>query len=75
VTEVRPGTSNSEGAIFLSIAQGCFAIGRFTGTGLMKTTKPRYVFLLFYTGATLFVGISVGTRRNAGLGMAFHKSE
>uniref|UniRef100_A0A0W0F3A5 Uncharacterized protein n=1 Tax=Moniliophthora roreri TaxID=221103 RepID=A0A0W0F3A5_MONRR len=33
VTEVRSGTDSALGAKFLAAAQGCFAVGRFLGTG------------------------------------------
>jgi len=34
VTEVRPNTDSALGAKFLAAAQGCFAVGRFSGTGV-----------------------------------------
>ncbi|KAJ3830622.1 major facilitator superfamily domain-containing protein [Lentinula raphanica] len=34
VTEIRPNTSSALGAKFLAIAQGCFAAGRFSGSGM-----------------------------------------
>jgi FHS family L-fucose permease-like MFS transporter len=34
VTETRGETSSALGAKFLAIAQGCFAIGRFSGSGM-----------------------------------------
>jgi len=33
VTEIRPGTNSALGAKFLAAAQGCFAVGRFSGSG------------------------------------------
>lgn len=40
-TEVRSNTSSALGAIYLAVAQGCFAIGRFSGSLAMKFVKPR----------------------------------
>lgn len=40
-TEVRTNTSSATGAIFLAVAQGCFAVGRFSGSFAMKFIKPR----------------------------------
>lgn len=69
VTEVRKGTTNSMGANFLAIAQGCFAIGRFLGAGIMKFIVPRKVLLIFFSGVILFQALAVGFRGNAGLAM------
>ncbi|KAL0580344.1 hypothetical protein V5O48_001681 [Marasmius crinis-equi] len=69
VTETRPSTSSALGAQFLAIAQGCFAIGRFTGSGLMKFVKPRIVFLIYLTCAMAFCAASIRTRDNTGLAM------
>lgn len=67
-TEVRPG-SDSAGAQFLAIAQGCFAIGRFSGSGLMKFIRPRIVLLGYLTAAMAFCAASINTRGNVGLAM------
>lgn len=40
-TETRKNTSSATGAIYLAVAQGCFAIGRFSGSFLMQFVKPR----------------------------------
>ncbi|KAF8469491.1 major facilitator superfamily domain-containing protein [Kalaharituber pfeilii] len=69
VTEVRSGTSNSMGANFLAIAQGCFAIGRFIGSGVMKFILPRKALLIFFSGVVVFQALSVGLRGNIGLSM------
>ncbi|KAL8963855.1 MAG: hypothetical protein Q9183_004898 [Haloplaca sp. 2 TL-2023] len=39
--ETRTGTSSATGAIYLAVAQGCFAIGRFSGSFLMQYIKAR----------------------------------
>ena len=44
--ETRRNTSSATGAIYLAIAQGCFAIGRFTGSFFMNFVKPRCVLCL-----------------------------
>ncbi|KAK7027965.1 hypothetical protein VNI00_015048 [Paramarasmius palmivorus] len=69
VTETRSNTDNALGAKFLAAAQGCFAVGRFTGTGLMKVIKPRIVFLFYLTGTLAFCAASIDTRENTGLAM------
>lgn len=69
VTETRPGTSNATAANFLAVAQGCFAIGRFSGSILMKFVKPRIVFLAYLTGVVAFNAASINTVGNTGLAM------
>ncbi|KAG6888096.1 hypothetical protein C0995_010701 [Termitomyces sp. Mi166 len=69
VTETRGQTSSALGAKFLAIAQGCFAIGRFSGSLLMRFTKPRYVFLLYLSGVIAFCSASITQRGNIGLAM------
>lgn len=69
VTEVRKGTTNAMGANFLAIAQGCFAVGRFMGAGIMKFIIPRKVLFIFFSGVILFQAMAVGFRGNAGLAM------
>jgi MFS transporter, FHS family, L-fucose permease len=67
-TEVRKGTSSAQGSNFLAIAQGCFAIGRFTGSALMKFIKPRKAFMIYFTGVVVSLAVSIGARGNPGLG-------
>ncbi|KAL0576859.1 hypothetical protein V5O48_005124 [Marasmius crinis-equi] len=69
VTEARPGTEDSLAAKFLAAAQGCFAVGRFTGSGIMKYVRPRIVLLVYLTGALVFCAASIDTRDNTGLAM------
>ncbi|KAI5799126.1 major facilitator superfamily domain-containing protein [Peziza echinospora] len=68
-TEVRHGTSNSMGANFLAIAQGCFSLGRFLGVVFMKFFMPRKVFIAFFTCLIIFQCLSIGLTGNAGLAM------
>lgn len=69
VTETRPGTSSAAGANFLAGAQGCFAVGRFSGSILMRFVKPRWVFLAYLTGVVAFNAASIDTVSNTGLAM------
>jgi len=68
VVETRIGTSHASAANFLATAQGCFAIGRFTGSFIMKFVRPRKVFLAFYVGVLAFISAACSARGNAGLG-------
>ncbi|KAG5340143.1 hypothetical protein C0989_002699 [Termitomyces sp. Mn162] len=69
VTETRGQTSSALGAKFLAVAQGCFAIGRFTGSLLMRFVKPRYILLLYFSGVIAFCSASITQRGNVGLAM------
>ncbi|KAJ7339955.1 major facilitator superfamily domain-containing protein [Mycena albidolilacea] len=68
-TEVRPGTTNSLAANFLAGAQGCFAVGRFSGSAIMSYVRPRKVFLVYLTLVIAFSAASVTQRGNTGLAM------
>jgi FHS family L-fucose permease-like MFS transporter len=50
VVEAKPGLSSASGANYLSVAQGCFAIGRFMAGFGMKFIKPRLILLVFLAG-------------------------
>ncbi|KAE8446507.1 hypothetical protein EG329_011970 [Mollisiaceae sp. DMI_Dod_QoI] len=67
VTWVRPGTSHATGSNLLAVAQGCFAIGRFIASGLLKFVKPRYVLMAFLSGVVLFACLVMGLTGNAGI--------
>ncbi|KAG5642314.1 hypothetical protein DXG03_003016 [Asterophora parasitica] len=69
VTETRRDTSPALGAKFLAIAQGCFALGRFSGSLLMRFIKPRIVFLLYLSSVIAFCAASITQRGNTGLAM------
>ncbi|KAK3111532.1 hypothetical protein LTR53_013133 [Teratosphaeriaceae sp. CCFEE 6253] len=71
VTETRPNTSASLGAQFLAGAQGAFAMGRFTGVGLMRFIKPRWVFLFYLTMCIIFVAPAITQRGNTGMAMLY----
>ena len=69
VTETRSNTSSALGAKFLAGAQGCFAVGRFIGSFLMRYIRPRYVFLVYLAGALIFNAASITQGQNTGLAM------
>ncbi|KAJ3862723.1 major facilitator superfamily domain-containing protein [Lentinula novae-zelandiae] len=69
VTEIRPNTSSALGAKFLAIAQGCFAAGRFSGSGIMRFIRPRWVFLCYLSCVIIFCAASITQRGNIGLAM------
>ncbi|OAL47363.1 l-fucose permease [Pyrenochaeta sp. DS3sAY3a] len=71
VVETRPGTSNALGSKFLSGAQGAFAVGRVLGTILMKFVRPRYVLLVFMSGATIFLAPALREGDNVGVSLLF----
>ncbi|KIY43258.1 hypothetical protein FISHEDRAFT_78677 [Fistulina hepatica ATCC 64428] len=65
-TETRPNTSSALGSKFLSVAQGCFAVGCFTGSGLMRFFKPRLVFGIYFAFVLMFIAASIRTRCDDG---------
>lgn len=67
VTWVRPGTSHATGSNLLAVAQGCFAIGRFVASGLLKFTKPRLVLMAFIGGVVIFACLVMGLKGNAAI--------
>ncbi|KAK1076475.1 hypothetical protein LTR33_008909 [Friedmanniomyces endolithicus] len=71
VTETRPNTSATLAAQFLAGAQGAFAMGRFTGVGIMKFVKPRWVFLFYLTGCIVFISPAITQRGNTGMAMLY----
>jgi FHS family L-fucose permease-like MFS transporter len=58
-------------AKFLSGAQAAFAIGRFTGAGMMHFVRPRWVFLVYMTMCIVFIGPSITQRGNIGMSMLY----
>ncbi|KAG2229241.1 hypothetical protein INT48_008644 [Thamnidium elegans] len=45
--------SDSRGSILLSVALGCFTIGRFVGIGLLKKFRPEHLLAAFTSGAII----------------------
>ncbi|KAH8647441.1 putative L-fucose-proton symporter [Tricladium varicosporioides] len=71
VSWVRPGTTHATGANLLAGAQGCFAIGRFMASGLLKFTKPRLVLMGFISGVVLFASLAMGLQGNGAVASIF----
>jgi len=69
VVDVHPSTSSAMGSNFLAIAQGCFAIGRFIGSGIMKFVKPRRIFLVYFSMVIIFMAAALGARGKPGIAM------
>ncbi|KAK0388031.1 hypothetical protein NLU13_4275 [Sarocladium strictum] len=67
----RPNTDDATAARFFAGAQAAFAVGRFAGVGFMKFVKPRIMFLVFLTGAIVFVCPSITQGGNIGISMLF----
>ncbi|MCO5608688.1 hypothetical protein L7F22_062902 [Adiantum nelumboides] len=64
-TEAKPGLSDSQASNYLSVAQSCFAVGRFSAAFLMKLgVKPRYI-LLFYLAMTVVFSACAQTQTGA----------
>lgn len=67
-TETRRNTDSALAAKLLAGAQGAFAVGRFSGSLIMKFVKPRMVFLVYLTGVIIFNAASITQREDAGIG-------
>lgn len=68
-TEVRSNTSSALGAIYLAVAQGCFAVGRFSGSFAMKFVRPRWVFLAYLSCVIVFNSAATTQKQNTGIAM------
>lgn len=71
VVETRPNTDSALGAKFLAGAQATFAVGRFSGVGLMKFVRPRWVFLVYLSMCVVFCAPSITQRGNTGFAMLY----
>jgi FHS family L-fucose permease-like MFS transporter len=69
VVEVRSNTSSALAAKFLAVAQGCFTVGRFSGSILMRFIRPRWVFLFYISMVIVFNAASITQGQNTGLAM------
>ncbi|KIW80294.1 hypothetical protein Z517_06909 [Fonsecaea pedrosoi CBS 271.37] len=67
-TEIAP-VSNATGAALLAGAQGCFAVGRFSGSLFMRFIRPRWIFLFYLTAVIAFCSAAITERRNTGIAM------
>jgi FHS family L-fucose permease-like MFS transporter len=69
-TQARPDESlvsaQHQGANYYAIAQGLFAIGRFSAAGLMYVWKPRMVLLVYQTMIMIFIAAAIGVDTGAG---------
>lgn len=65
------GHEHDAGAKLLAGAQGCFAVGRFVASGLLKFVKPRLVLMVFLSGTVLFGALTIGIKGDAGVAMIF----
>jgi FHS family L-fucose permease-like MFS transporter len=63
-TQARPDeplvAAQHQGANYYAIAQGLFAIGRFSAAGLMYVWKPRWVLLVYQTMIMIFIAAAIG---------------
>lgn len=67
VITVKPSKSAGDGSNHLAIAQGLFAIGRFSASFAMKYLKPRHVFAVFMAGCIIFICCAIGLTGDAGI--------
>ncbi|KAI4222025.1 MAG: hypothetical protein LQ349_007709, partial [Xanthoria aureola] len=67
--DTRDNTSSATGAIYLAVAQGCFAVGRFSGSFFMHYVKPRWVFLAYLSCVIIFNSAATTQRQNTGIAM------
>jgi FHS family L-fucose permease-like MFS transporter len=67
--DTRPGTDASRASQFYAGAQGCFALGRFVGVGLMAAVRARRVFLLFVLLCFVFTAPALTASGSTGIGL------
>ncbi|EHK16058.1 uncharacterized protein TRIVIDRAFT_87510 [Trichoderma virens Gv29-8] len=67
----RPGTTSSLGSKLFAGAQAAFAIGRFTGSGVMRFVKPRWIFLFFISMCIIFICPAITQKGNTGIAMLY----
>ncbi|CAL5872685.1 uncharacterized protein PFLUO_LOCUS6951 [Penicillium psychrofluorescens] len=70
-TYTRPGTSNSMGSKLYGGAQASFAIGRFFGSFIMRWVRPRWCFVVFITGAIIFIAPAITQGGDIGISMLY----
>ncbi|KAL8784789.1 MAG: hypothetical protein Q9213_003769 [Squamulea squamosa] len=66
---VRKNTSSATGAIYLAVAQGCFAVGRFSGSFFMHFVRPRWVFLAYLSCVIIFNAAATTQKQDTGIAM------
>lgn len=67
----KPGTSSSLGSKLFAGAQAAFAIGRFTGSGIMRFVKPRWIFLVFISMCIIFICPAITQKNDTGIAMLY----
>lgn len=67
----RPGTSSSLGSKLFAGAQAAFAIGRFSGSGIMRFVKPRWVFFVFISLCIVFICPATTQKGDTGIAMLY----
>ncbi|EPS40834.1 hypothetical protein H072_5255 [Dactylellina haptotyla CBS 200.50] len=64
---LETGRDHATSSNLLAVAQGLFAIGRFSAAGMMKFIKPRYVLAIFSLGTCVFSILAMNIKGTAGL--------
>ncbi|KAF2834584.1 glucose/galactose transporter [Patellaria atrata CBS 101060] len=59
--------SHHEGSNYYAIAQGLFAIGRFSAAGLMYITKPHWILLAYQTMIMIFIIAAIAVDTGASI--------
>jgi len=67
----RPHTSSAFGSKLFAGAQAAFAIGRFLGSFIMNYARPRWIFLVYITGAIIFIGPTITQDGNIGVSLLY----
>lgn len=72
IIETRADTDAALGAKLLAGAQGMFAVGRFSGSFLMRyVARPRWVFFVYLSFVIAFLSASITSVNNSALAMMF----
>ena len=61
--------SDATGAALLAGAQGCSAMGRFSGSFFMRFVRSRYIFLFYLISVIAFCSAAIMQRRKTGIAM------
>jgi FHS family L-fucose permease-like MFS transporter len=67
VLDVRASTDTAAASNLLAMAQGLFAIGRFSAAGLMKFVRPRLVLWIYMSMIIVFIAAAIGATGNGGI--------
>lgn len=66
---LETGRDHSTSSNLLAVAQGLFAIGRFSAAAMMKFVKPRYVLTIYLLGCVVFSILAMNIPGTAGLAL------